>query len=78
MSWQIHYNSEDADLYTYLEDPSVFAVKDGYIQAPSGPGLGITINENIVRERSAAYSRAGVQAWRNPMWRGEDGSLREW
>ncbi|KAF8842932.1 enolase C-terminal domain-like protein [Paxillus ammoniavirescens] len=78
MSWQIHYNSEDADLYTYLEDPSVFAVEDGYIQAPSGPGLGITINESLVRERSAAYSRAGVQAWTNPMWRGEDGSLREW
>ncbi|KIJ11166.1 hypothetical protein PAXINDRAFT_157379 [Paxillus involutus ATCC 200175] len=36
MSWQIHYNSEDADLYTFLEDPSVFAVKDGYIQASSG------------------------------------------
>ncbi|KAF9233418.1 enolase C-terminal domain-like protein [Melanogaster broomeanus] len=78
MSWQIHYNSEDADLYTYLEDPSVFAVKDGYIQAPSGPGLGIIINERLVRERSAAHTRTGVQAWRNPMWRGEDGSLREW
>ncbi|KAH0826571.1 enolase C-terminal domain-like protein [Lanmaoa asiatica] len=36
MSWQIHYNSEDADLYTYLEDPTVFTVQDGYIQAPSG------------------------------------------
>ncbi|KAG8216823.1 enolase C-terminal domain-like protein [Butyriboletus roseoflavus] len=36
MSWQIHYNSEDADLYTYLEDPTVFTVRDGYIQVPSG------------------------------------------
>ncbi|KAG9313469.1 enolase C-terminal domain-like protein [Chiua virens] len=36
MSWQIHYNSQDADLYTYLKDPTVFAVRDGYIQAPSG------------------------------------------
>ncbi|KIJ61596.1 hypothetical protein HYDPIDRAFT_115755 [Hydnomerulius pinastri MD-312] len=78
MSWQIHYNSEDADLFTYLDDPSVFAVKEGYVQAPSAPGLGITINEALVRERSAAYTAAGVQAWRNPLWRGEDGSLREW
>ncbi|KAF8438150.1 enolase C-terminal domain-like protein [Boletus edulis BED1] len=75
MSWQIHYNSDDADLYTYLEDPSVFAVQDGYIQAPSGPGLGIAINETLVRTRSAAYTR---NAWRNPQWRGEDASLREW
>lgn len=36
MSYQIHYNSEDADLFTYLEDPTVFNVREGYIQAPSG------------------------------------------
>ncbi|KAH7886892.1 enolase C-terminal domain-like protein [Phlebopus sp. FC_14] len=79
MSWQIHYNSEDADLFTYLEDPSVFAVKDGHVQAPTGSGLGITINESLVRERSAALGAAsGVQPWRNPLWRGQDGSLREW
>ncbi|KAG1862461.1 enolase C-terminal domain-like protein [Suillus tomentosus] len=64
MSWQMHYNSDDADLFTYLADPSVFAVKDGYITTPSGPGLGIVINEEL--------------AWRNPIWRGEDGSIREW
>jgi hypothetical protein len=32
----MHYNSEDADLFTYLADPSVFAVKDGYITTPGG------------------------------------------
>jgi galactonate dehydratase len=32
----MHYNSDDADLFTYLADPSVFAVKDGYVTTPSG------------------------------------------
>ncbi|KAG1776386.1 enolase C-terminal domain-like protein [Suillus placidus] len=78
MSWQIHYNSDDADLFTYLADPSVFALKDGYVTTPSGPGLGIVINEELVRTRAKEHSRAGVEAWRNPIWRGEDGSIREW
>ncbi|KAN0084262.1 Enolase C-terminal domain-like protein [Tylopilus felleus] len=61
-----HTHYKEANLYTYLEDPTVFAVRDGYIQAPSGPGLGITINEKFVRERSAPYTES---AWRNPQWR---------
>ena len=32
---QIHYN-EGADLLTYLVDPSVFAIKDGYVEALTG------------------------------------------
>jgi galactonate dehydratase len=43
-----------------------------------GPGLGIVINEELVRTRAKEYSRAGNEAWRNPIWRGEDGSIREW
>jgi galactonate dehydratase len=78
MSWQMHYNSDDADLFTYLADPSVFAVKDGYVTTPSGPGLGIVVNEDLVRTRAKEHSRVGVEAWRNPIWRGEDGSIREW
>jgi hypothetical protein len=35
----MHYNSEDADLFTYLADSSVFAVKDGYIATPGGECL---------------------------------------
>ena len=45
------------------------------LRVTPGPGLGITINEKLVRERSDAYTQ---DAWRNPQWRGEDGSLREW
>ncbi|KAH7928608.1 enolase C-terminal domain-like protein [Leucogyrophana mollusca] len=76
MSWQMHYNREDADLFTYLADPAVFAVKDGYIDALQGPGIGIQINEALVRERAAASM--SEPAWRNSSWRGEDGGLREW
>lgn len=42
----------------------------------SGAGLGIEINEALVREAAEKYSKE--KAWRNATWRGEDGSLREW
>ncbi|KAI0034675.1 enolase C-terminal domain-like protein [Vararia minispora EC-137] len=75
MSWQIHYN-QGADLFTYLSDPSVFAVKCGHIDALTGPGLGIIVNEAVVREAAEKY--ASERAWRNPVWGGPDGALREW
>ncbi|KJA25480.1 hypothetical protein HYPSUDRAFT_160630 [Hypholoma sublateritium FD-334 SS-4] len=78
MSWEIHYNQPGiADLYTYLEDPSVFSVKDGHVDILPGPGLGIGINETLVREKSQMHV-ANDPAWRNPVWRGDDGSLRDW
>lgn len=75
MSWQIHYN-QGADLFTYLSDSSVFAVKDGHVEALQGPGLGIEINEALVRETSEKYKNE--KAWRNQVWRGPDGTQREW
>ncbi|MBV9227687.1 MAG: galactonate dehydratase [Chloroflexi bacterium] len=71
-SLNIHYN-EQADLLDYLADPSVFAYKDGYVALPREPGLGISINEEAVR-RAAAIGHA----WRNPVWRTEDGAIAEW
>ncbi len=41
-----------------------------------GPGLGIEINEALVRETAAQY--ATEKPWRNLVWYGDDGSLREW
>jgi galactonate dehydratase len=70
----IHYNVGGNDLLTYLADPAPFAVQDGMVAAPSGPGLGIEIDEARVREAAA---RRGA-AWRNPVWRGPDGAVREW
>ncbi|CAE6487216.1 unnamed protein product [Rhizoctonia solani] len=75
MSWQMHYN-QGADLFTYMLNPEVFSVKDGHVEALAGPGLGININEKLVREASEKYLHE--KAWRNATWRGEDGSLREW
>jgi galactonate dehydratase len=68
----IHYN-QGADLLDYIENPEVFALKDGYIKRPTLPGLGIVVNEKKVRE----MAKAGHN-WRNPVWRNTDGSVTEW
>lgn len=69
----IHYNTEKHDLMTYLADETPFRLKDGMIDAPMGPGLGISIDEDRVRHACSSPHR-----WRNPAWRGSDGSVREW
>lgn len=55
MSLGMHYNVEagDIDLTTYIKDKSVFSIKDGYVAAPTGPGLGIEIDEDLVRKIAA-------------------------
>jgi galactonate dehydratase len=68
----IHYN-QGSDLLDYLVDKSVFEYKDGYCTIPDGPGLGIEINEEHVRE----MAKAGHN-WHNPVWRHGDGSVAEW
>ncbi len=57
----------------YVSNPQVFAYQDGMVAIPRGPGLGIEVNEDYVRERAAQGHR-----WRNPVWRHRDGSLAEW
>lgn len=74
MSLGIHYNTGGHDLLTYLRDPSVFDVEDGMVAALEGPGLGVEIEEDRVREAA----RAMGPGWRNPVWRGPDGAVREW
>jgi galactonate dehydratase len=68
----IHYN-EGSDLLDYIEDRSVFDYKEGYVKIPQGPGLGIRINEQKVRD----MAKIGHQ-WKNPLWRHKDGSVAEW
>jgi len=70
-SLDIHYN-ESSDVLDYLADRSVFDFQDGYVSLPDGPGLGIEVSEETVRERS------GEIDWHNPVWRHEDGSVAEW
>lgn len=68
----IHYN-QGSDLMDYLDDKSVFNYENGFVKIPSGPGLGIEINEDYVRK----MTKVGHN-WRNPVWRHEDGSVAEW
>ncbi|GAB2889976.1 galactonate dehydratase [Neomicrococcus lactis] len=68
----IHYN-ESNDLLDYIQDPSVFSYESGMVKIPNGPGLGIEVNEDYVKERAATGHR-----WRNPVWRHADGSFAEW
>ena len=70
----IHYNANGgSDLLDYLVDPSVFHYNAGYVPLMTAPGLGITVNEEAVREAAKTGHR-----WRNPVWRNEDGSVAEW
>ncbi|HEX5565107.1 MAG TPA: galactonate dehydratase [Sporosarcina sp.] len=68
----IHYN-QGSDLLDYLNDPKVFDYKDGYVDMLHGPGLGISINEEFVREQAKIGHN-----WKNPVWRHKDGTIAEW
>lgn len=68
----IHYN-QGSDLLDYLADPSVFAYQEGHVRRLTGPGLGIEVNEEKVRE----MARIG-HSWKNPVWRDSDGVVAEW
>ena len=68
----IHYN-KGSDLLDYLRDKTVFQYENGFVNIPSGAGLGIEINE----ERVIEMAKQGHN-WQNPLWRHEDGSVAEW
>ncbi|MFC8750969.1 galactonate dehydratase [Pseudomonas oryzihabitans] len=68
----IHYNQGN-DLLDYIKNPEVFDYADGHVKIPQGPGLGVEVNEEFVKEQAAIGHR-----WRNPVWRHKDGSFAEW
>ena len=72
MSLGIHYNVGH-DLLNFITDKEVLSPVDGFLPIPEGPGLGITIDEDAVREVAKDGHR-----WRNPVWRQRDGSFAEW
>ena len=72
MSLGIHYNVGH-DLLEFCSDKDVLTPHDGFLGIPSGAGLGITIDEEAVREADKDRHR-----WRNPVWRQADGSFAEW
>ncbi len=72
MSLGIHYNAGH-DLLSFCTNPEVLTAADGHLAIPDGPGLGIEIDEEAVREADKQPHR-----WRNPVWRHGDGSFAEW
>ncbi len=59
--------------FAYLKNPDVFAFQDGCVPRLSAPGLGIEIDEAVVREQA----KIG-HTWKNPVWRDSDGCVCEW
>lgn len=75
MSLGMHYNVEagDIDLLTYIKDQSVFDIKEGHVAAPTGPGLGIEVDEEMIRKIATE-----TEPWQCKEFYGPDGSIREW
>lgn len=72
MSLGIHYN-ETHDLLTYITNPETLTPCEGFLRIPEAPGLGVQVNDALVREVSRSKHR-----WRNPVWRHDDGGFAEW
>lgn len=58
---------------SYLRDAAVFHYRDGYVEQMRGPGLGVEVDEQIVR----AAAEPDL-SWKNPVFRLEDGCVTEW
>ena len=68
----IHYN-QTYDPLKYLKNPEVFHFENGICRRLTGPGLGIQVDEEHVRE----MAKEGHN-WHNPIWRDSDGTVAEW
>ena len=68
----IHYN-QGFDLLDFVRNKEIFQFKDGFLDIPKGPGLGIDIDEDMVRE----VAKDGL-VWTNPSWKNYDGTIAEW
>lgn len=73
MSLGIHYNNTGHDITTYIRNPEVWGVEDGYVKMLTGPGLGIEVDEEQVRELAR-----DAKAWVSPGFVGPGGEVREW
>lgn len=80
MSLGIHYNKmtpPEAGVYevtSYVKDSGVWDVEEGYVKVPTGVGLGIEVDEEVVRR----VSREFPTPWRSLEFYGPDGAVREW
>ena len=64
-------NPDKSDLGVgYIKNP--FVIQDGYIELPKGPGLGIELDEESLKDK--IYDRG----WSTPRLYFEDGSVADW
>ncbi|WP_142964117.1 galactonate dehydratase [Enterococcus faecalis] len=68
----IHYN-KGFDLLDFVKNKEVFQYKDGYVDLPSKPGLGLEMDEDKIKE----IAQEGL-IWINPQWKNYDGTIAEW
>jgi len=76
MSLGIHYNAGSEDMTSYIKNPEAWRVKEGHINILSGPGLGIEIDEEMVRKMAKIH--ADEKPWTTPGFVGANGEIREW
>jgi galactonate dehydratase len=68
----IHYN-KDKSVLDYILNQEDFRFENGFVKLPYRPGLGVVVNKELVEEEGM-----NPHAWKNPIWRHEDGSFAEW
>lgn len=68
----IHYN-KGFDLLDFVDNTEIFQFKDGFLDIPTGPGLGLQLNEDLIEEVSKEEL-----IWTNPSWKHYDGTIAEW
>ncbi|CAJ2236791.1 galactonate dehydratase [Companilactobacillus paralimentarius] len=68
----IHYN-QGFDLLDFVKNKEIFQYKDSYVQLPKKPGLGIEMDEDMIKD----VAQQGL-VWSNPSWKNYDGTIAEW
>ena len=71
-SMGIHYNEFHGPL-DYIRNPETYVFTEGRVAIPQLPGLGVEVNKDLVLEENQT-----PHAWKNPVWRHQDGSVAEW
>lgn len=57
----------------FIKNKDIFQYRDGYVDIPKLPGLGLLMDE----EKIGAVAAEGLK-WSNPSWKNYDGTIAEW
>lgn len=68
----IHYN-QGFDLLDFVKNKKIFQYKDSFVDIPKGPGLGIEMDEDKIKD----VAQQGL-VWTNPAWENYDETIAEW